>query len=36
VEIAEELHVSASTVQKELKLIMAICIGVAQRLEQHP
>ncbi len=36
VEIAQELDVSASTVQKELKLIMAICIGVAQRLEQHP
>lgn len=35
VEIAQELDVSASTVQKELKLIMAICIGVAQRLEQH-
>lgn len=36
VEIAEELNISASTVQKELKLIMAICIGVAQRLEEHP
>lgn len=36
VEIAEELDVSASTVQKELKLIMAICMGVAQRLEEHP
>ncbi len=36
VEIAQDLDVSASTVQKELKLIMAICIGVAQRLEQHP
>ena len=35
VEIAQELDVSASTVQKELKLIMAICIGVAQRLEEH-
>jgi len=32
-EIAGELNVSASTVQKELKLIMAICIGVAQRLQ---
>ncbi len=31
-EIAEQLDVSASTVQKELKLIMAICIGVADRL----
>ena len=31
-EIAEQLGVSLSTVQKELKLIMAICIGVAQRL----
>ncbi len=34
VEIAEELNISASTVQKELKLIMAICVGVAQRLEE--
>jgi RNA polymerase sigma factor (sigma-70 family) len=34
-EIAEELEVSASTVQKELKLIMAICVGVAQRLEEQ-
>ena len=32
-EIAEQLDVSASTVQKELKLIMAICIGVADRLK---
>lgn len=32
-EIAEQLQVSASTVQKELKLIMAICLGVAERLE---
>ncbi|MGE8112222.1 MULTISPECIES: RNA polymerase sigma factor [Pseudomonas] len=32
-EIAEQLHVSASTVQKELKLIMAICMGVADRLK---
>ena len=31
-EIAEKLGVSLSTVQKELKLIMAICIGIAQRL----
>ena len=30
-EIAEKLKVSASTVQKELKLIMAICMGVADR-----
>ncbi|AIR89660.1 RNA polymerase sigma factor [Pseudomonas cremoricolorata] len=33
VEIAEQLSVSASTVQKELKLIMAICMGVADRLQ---
>ncbi|QKZ03233.1 MULTISPECIES: RNA polymerase sigma factor [Pseudomonas] len=33
-EIAGQLQVSASTVQKELKLIMAICVGVAQRMEQ--
>jgi len=33
-EIAEQLGVSASTVQKELKLIMAICVGVAARLER--
>ncbi|AAY36161.1 Sigma-70 region 2 [Pseudomonas syringae pv. solidagae] len=32
-EIAEQLQVSASTVQKELKLIMAICIGVLSRLD---
>lgn len=32
-EIAETLQVSASTVQKELKLIMAICMGVAQRMD---
>ncbi|MBF8675625.1 sigma-70 family RNA polymerase sigma factor [Pseudomonas fulva] len=32
-EIAQQLGVSASTVQKELKLIMAICLGVAQRLD---
>lgn len=31
-EIAKQLNVSASTVQKELKLIMAICVGVANRL----
>jgi RNA polymerase sigma factor (sigma-70 family) len=31
-EIADELSVSLSTVQKELKLIMSICIGVADRL----
>lgn len=31
-EIAEQLGVSLSTVQKELKLIMAICIGVVERL----
>ena len=30
-EIADELNVSLSTVQKELKLIMTICIGVAER-----
>lgn len=30
-EIADQLGVSPSTVQKELKLIMAICIGVAAR-----
>lgn len=33
-EIAEQLDVSLSTVQKELKLIMAICIDVLARLEQ--
>ena len=32
-EIAEQLSVSPSTVQKELKLIMAICMGVAERLK---
>jgi RNA polymerase sigma factor (sigma-70 family) len=31
-EIADQLGVSLSTVQKELKLIMAICVGVAERL----
>ena len=35
VEIAQQLGVSASTVQKELKLIMAICVAVATRLD-HP
>jgi len=30
-EIAEELSVSLSTVQKELKLIMSICMGVVER-----
>lgn len=33
-EIAEQLKVSASTVQKELKLIMAICVGVANRVNR--
>ena len=33
-EIADQLNVSLSTVQKELKLIMAICVGVAERLDQ--
>jgi RNA polymerase sigma factor (sigma-70 family) len=32
-DIAQQLGISASTVQKELKLIMAICIGVAARLD---
>lgn len=32
-DIAEALQVSVSTVQKELKLIMAICMGVAERME---
>ncbi|SDU84235.1 RNA polymerase sigma factor [Pseudomonas mucidolens] len=32
-EIADQLEVSLSTVQKELKLIMAICVGVAERLD---
>nr|WP_189664480.1 sigma-70 family RNA polymerase sigma factor [Pseudomonas marvdashtae] len=32
-DIAERLGVSLSTVQKELKLIMAICMGVAERLD---
>ncbi|MCX7079278.1 MAG: RNA polymerase sigma factor [Pseudomonas sp.] len=31
-EISEQLSVSLSTVQKELKLIIAICVGVAERL----
>ncbi|MHC8319128.1 RNA polymerase sigma factor [Pseudomonas sp. GB2N2] len=30
-EISERLGVSLSTVQKELKLIMAVCIGVAEK-----
>ena len=30
-DIAQRLNVSLSTVQKELKLIMAICVGVAER-----
>lgn len=34
-EIAEQLDVSLSTVQKDLKLIMAICVGVADRLNDH-
>ncbi|MFZ5959580.1 RNA polymerase sigma factor [Pseudomonas knackmussii] len=34
-EIAEELGVSPSTVQKELKLIMAICIDVLDRLDKQ-
>jgi RNA polymerase sigma factor (sigma-70 family) len=33
IEIADQLGVSPSTVQKELKLIMAICVGVATRLD---
>jgi len=33
-EIADQLDVSLSTVQKELKLIMAICVGVAERLDR--
>lgn len=33
-EIAEQLDISASTVQKELKLIMAICVGVAAQLDR--
>ncbi|RMP09457.1 hypothetical protein ALQ29_05469 [Pseudomonas marginalis pv. marginalis] len=33
-EIADQLEVSLSTVQKELKLIMAICVGVAERLDR--
>nr|WP_280639777.1 sigma-70 family RNA polymerase sigma factor [Pseudomonas sp. RGM2987] len=32
--IAERLGVSLSTVQKELKLIMAICVGVAENLDR--
>lgn len=34
-EIAEQLGVSSSTVQKELKLIMAICVGVLSRFEEQ-
>lgn len=34
-EIAEQLGVSPSTVQKELKLIMAICVGVASKLDHR-
>lgn len=30
-EIAEQLEVSSSTMQKELKLVMSICVGVATR-----
>jgi RNA polymerase sigma factor (sigma-70 family) len=33
-EIAEQLSVSLITVQKDLKLIMAICVGVADRLNE--
>jgi len=33
-EIARELDVSLSSVQKELKLIMAICVGVADRINR--
>ncbi len=33
-EIADKLEVSPSTVQKELKLIMAICVATLSRLEQ--
>ncbi|SEI12554.1 sigma-70 family RNA polymerase sigma factor [Pseudomonas fuscovaginae UPB0736] len=33
-EIAKRLEVSLSTVQKDLKLIMAICVGVADRLDR--
>jgi RNA polymerase sigma factor (sigma-70 family) len=32
-EIAEQLGVSTSTVQKELKLVMALCLSVAARLD---
>lgn len=34
-EIADQLSVSPSTVQKELKLIMAICMSVAERLNEY-
>lgn len=33
-EIAEQLGVSTSTVQKELKLVMTLCMSVAARLDQ--
>ena len=33
-EIAQALEVSLSTVQKELKLIMAICVGVTGRINR--
>jgi RNA polymerase sigma factor (sigma-70 family) len=33
-EIAEQLHVSTSTVQKELKLIMSLCLRVAARFDE--
>jgi len=32
-EIAEQLQVSLSTVQKDLKLVMAICVAVIERLD---
>jgi len=34
-EIAEQLGVSLSTVQKELKLIMAVCVGVVERSDNR-
>lgn len=33
-DIAEQLSISVSTVQKELKLIMAICVAVVTRLDR--
>ncbi|UZJ61343.1 sigma-70 family RNA polymerase sigma factor [Pseudomonas sp. KU26590] len=33
-EIAEQLEVSTSTVQKELKLVMTLCMSVAARLDR--